>query len=107
LNEKYRVLCVAVGKVHSHAVVELPRDLRKVKRIIGEAKRYASCVVSRSMPGSIWSANGEFLPILHAGHLKSAYEYDLYKQGPGAWTWSWRDRSRKGMFGRKRPVVSR
>jgi hypothetical protein len=98
---------VAVGKVHKHAVVELPKDLRRVKRIIGEAKRYASRAVTISLPGAIWSANGEFVPILRADHLKAAYEYDLYKQGPGAWTWPWRDRSRKGIFGRKRPRPSR
>ena len=105
LDEKYRVLCVAVGKVHAHAVVELPKDIRRVKRIIGEAKRFASCTVTSSIPGALWSAGGEFVPVTRADHLKSAYEYDLYKQGPGAWTWSWRDKSREGTFARKRPVV--
>jgi hypothetical protein len=103
--EGYRVLCVAVGKVHAHVVVELPKDLRQVKRIVGEAKRFSSCAVTSSIPGALWSAGGEFVPAEGADHLKAAYEYDLYKQGPGAWTWSWKDRSREGMFGRKRPVV--
>jgi hypothetical protein len=107
LSEGYRVLCVAVGKVHAHAVVELPKDLREVKRIVGEAKRFSSCAVTSSVPGTLWSAGGEFVPVEDADHLKAAYEYDLYKQGPGAWTWSWRDRSRAGMFGRKRPPVLR
>jgi hypothetical protein len=103
-SEKHRVLCVAVGKVHTHAVVELPKDIRQVRRIIGEAKRCASCTVTSSMPGRLWSAGGEFVPIGNADHLKAAYDYDLYKQGPGAWTWSWRDKSREGMFARKRPA---
>ena len=102
LSEGYRVLCVAVGKVHAHGVVELPIPSR-VKRIIGEAKRHASRCVSRPIPGALWSAGGEFVAVEDADHLKAAYEYDLYKQGPGAWTWSWRDRSREGMFARKRP----
>ena len=106
-SENYRVLCVAIGKVHGHTVVELPIDLRRVKQIVGEAKRFSSCAVTSSIPGALWSANGEFVPVENADHLKAAYEYDLYKQGPGAWTWSWRDRSREGMFGRKRPSAPR
>jgi hypothetical protein len=105
LSEGYRVLCVAVGKVHAHSVVELPIPLPEVKRIVGEVKRFSSCCVTFSIPGSLWSAGGEFVPVEDADHLKAAYEYDLYKQGPGAWTWSWRDGSREGMFGRKRPKV--
>ena len=36
-------------------------------------------------------------------HLKNAYDYILYDQGPEAWTWSTRDGSDDGMFARKRP----
>ena len=103
----YRVLCVSVGKVHAHAVVELPVDLRTVKRIVGEAKRWASYAVGASIPGALWSAGGEFVPVLDREHLKAAYEYDLYKQGPGAGSWSFKDNSMDGAFGRKRPRDSR
>src|SRR3954465_4220054 len=100
---KVRVLVVAVGKVHAHSVVELPVGLREVKRIIGEAKRFSSCRVTHSIPGTLWSAGGKFVPIENDNHLKAAYEYDLYDQGPWAWTWSFRDWSTRGIIGRKRP----
>jgi hypothetical protein len=107
LQERYRVLCVAVTKVHAHALVELPVDLRQVKRIIGEAKRFSSCRVSGSLPGAVWSAGGKFVPVTTPDHLERAYDYDLYDQGPGAWTWSFRDRSRVGVMGRTRPRAPR
>lgn len=103
LDAGYRALCVAVTKVHAHALVELPIDLRKVKRIIGEAKRFSSCRVSGSLPGAVWSAGGKFVPVTTPDHLERAYDYDLYDQRPGAWTWSFRDRSGAGVMGRERP----
>ena len=103
LSERYRVLCVVVGKVHAHAGVELPQPLPTVKRIVGEAKRCSSCAVTTEMPGTVWSANGEFVPVYDRDHLQAAYEYDLYKQGSGAWSWSYRDGSLVGVFGRRRP----
>ena len=103
LDLKLRVLVVAVGKVHAHAVVEIVDDLREVKRVMGEAKRFASRSVTDSIPGRLWSTGGKFVRIENDGHLKSAYEYDLYDQGRWAWTWSFRDRSMVGVFGRKRP----
>jgi hypothetical protein len=100
---RYRVLSVAVGKVHAHAVVELPEPRAMVKRIIGEAKRVSSRAVKQWLPGSVWAAGGEFVMCESRGHLKNAVEYVLYDQGPGAWTWSYRDATDEGMFGRKRP----
>jgi hypothetical protein len=103
LGEKFRILCLAVAKVHTHGVVELPCDLRKVRQIIGQAKHHASRRVINRIPGSLWSDGGKFVPVLDDGHLRAAYEYDLYEQGPSAWTWAFRDGSRNGMFGRVRP----
>ena len=102
LGERRRVLVCAVGKVHAHGVVELPDDIGEVRRIVGEAKRFASRRVTDSMPGALWSSGGTFVRIENAAHLKEAYDYDLYRQGPGAWTWSFRDRSMLGTFARKR-----
>jgi hypothetical protein len=99
-----RVVVVAVGKVHAHAVVEMPDDMPEVRRVVGEAKRAASRAVTEELPGAVWSAGGKFVRIRNDAHLKSAYEYDLYDQGPWAWTWSFRDRSRRGKIGRKRPA---
>jgi hypothetical protein len=102
LDLRLRVLVVSVGKVHAHSVVELANDLREVKRVIGEAKRFSSSMVTHSIPGRLWSARGKFVPIEDDQHLTSANEYDLYEQGRWAWTWSFRDRSMTGIIGRKR-----
>jgi hypothetical protein len=102
-GEKHRVGCMAVGKVHAHYLVELPDDYPLVKRIAGDAKHYASRAVSDILPGAIWAAGGTYLRIKDREHLKNAYDYILYEQGPEAWTWSMRDGSDEGCFARKRP----
>jgi hypothetical protein len=107
LDLRLRVLVVAVGKVHAHAVVELAEDLRAVKRLVGEAKRFSSTRVTHPIPGPLWSAGGKFVPVEDDDHLKAAYEYDFYDQGRWAWTWSFRDGSKTGMIGRKRPAPKR
>src|SRR5687768_6518317 len=53
-DDGYRALAVAVGKVHAHAVVELPEARSVVKRIVGEAKRISSRDVKEWLPGSMW-----------------------------------------------------
>ena len=60
---------------------------------VGEAKRAASRAVKHWLPGSVWAAGGEFVMCETRGHLENAVGYVLYDQGPGAWTWSFRDRS--------------
>jgi hypothetical protein len=105
LERHYRVLALAVGKVHAHALVELPEGLSAVKSIIGDAKRRSSRAVRDQLPGSIWAAGGTFKIVESDAHLLAANDYILYDQGPGAWTWSFKDRSPEGMFGRKRPAT--
>lgn len=100
----HRVLSVAVGKIHAHAVVELPWARDVVKVIVGHAKRKSSRAVKDQLPGTLWAAGGTYKPVRDREHLKSAYEYVLYDQGPGAWTWSYKDGSREGRFGRRRPA---
>ena len=107
LDEGYRVLTVAVGKVHAHGLVELPEDLRRVKAIVGNAKRKSSRAVKKELPGNVWAAGGTYKRVQTSGHLEGAFGYILYDQGPEAWTWSFRDRSGEGMFGRKRPAKAK
>src|SRR5687768_3043997 len=52
-SEKFRALGAAVGKVHAHIVVELPKDLSKVKQIIGEVKRKSSRAIKDWKPGTV------------------------------------------------------
>ncbi|HZL37491.1 MAG TPA: hypothetical protein VFC78_19390 [Tepidisphaeraceae bacterium] len=98
------VLVVAVGKVHAHLLVELPDNIIKVKAILGQAKRKASRGVKARMPGQIWSRGGTFKPINSRDHQLRVYEYVLFGQGPEAWTWSFKDGSDEGCFGRPRPA---
>jgi len=102
-QERHRVIAVAVGRVHAHVLLNLPDDMRVVRDVFGEVKRWSSRAVSQTIPGSIWSAGGAFKPIADRSHLHNVYGYILYDQGRGAWTWSHADVNDDGMFGRKRP----
>jgi hypothetical protein len=77
--------------------------MARVKWIVGQAKRESSRAVKDVLPGSVWAAGGTYKPVDTRGHLRSAYGYVLYDQGPEAWTWSFRDGGDEGVFGRQRP----
>ena len=98
----YRVIVVAVTKIHAHAVTELPDAVPMIKEIVGEAKRASSRAVKGALPGTVWSAGYTYDRIESVGHLHGAYDYVLYKQGRGAWTWCHADTDLSGMFNRKR-----
>jgi len=102
-KQGYKALAVAVTKTHAHVLVELPHGLAEVNRIIGQAKRSASRSVEKTMPGSIWSAGGKYKPVLNRDHCATAHDYIIYDQGLTAWTWSFRDASDAGQYGRCRP----
>ncbi len=97
-----RVLAIAVGKVHSHTVIELPESLRTTKAIVGDIKRFSSRKVRRQIPGTVWAAGGTFKFINDDQHLQAAVKYIAFDQGSDAWTSTIWDNCRDGMFGRKR-----
>jgi REP element-mobilizing transposase RayT len=98
-----RLLALAVGKLHVHGLVELKDDMRVIRALWGDAKRHSSRAVKNQMPGTIWAAGGEHKRVTNRGHHENTFDYILYEQGPSAWTWSFRDPSDDGIFGRKRP----
>jgi REP element-mobilizing transposase RayT len=102
-QSNYRLLAVAVAVVHTHFLVELPDFIPKIKSIVGEAKRKSSRAVKNWLPGAVWSAGGTFKRVESRNRLRTVHDYILFEQGPGAWTWSYRDKDLKGMFRRKRP----
>jgi hypothetical protein len=106
LGRHYRVLAVAVGKVHAHLLVELPESPRTVRAVVGDAKRVSSRAVKKHLPGSVWSAGGTFKIVNNDSHLRRAHDYILYEQGSESWTWSFRDGSREGIFARRRSPKS-
>ena len=99
----YRVIVVAVTKIHAHAVTEMPDDVPMIKQIVGEAKRVSSRAVKEELPGTVWSAGCSYERISSVDHLRAAYDYVLYKQGRDAWTWGHADADLTGVFDRKRP----
>jgi hypothetical protein len=89
-------------KVHGHLLVELPDNIRRVRAIVGEAKRSSSREVKAELPGSLWAAGGTYKPVVTRQHLIKAFEYILYEQGADAWMWSERDATSDGRFARSR-----
>lgn len=102
-RERHRVLAVAIAKVHVHLLVELPDHMALVRQIAGHAKRHSSRAIKSVLPGNVWGEGGKFKPVRDLEHQRAAFDYILYEQGPEAWTWSYRDGSLDGVFGRKRP----
>jgi REP element-mobilizing transposase RayT len=100
---EHRLLALAVGEKHSHALIELVDDMRVIRDVWGDAKRISSRAVKNQMPGSVWGAGGEHKRVVDRAHHQNTFDYILYEQGPGAWTWSFRDGSDEGVWGRKRP----
>jgi hypothetical protein len=75
IKEKFEVLVVSVGALHSHALTELPNDPRAIRAIIGRCKRAACEAVKHIQPGTLWSAGGQFTPIKDDGHRENTYRY--------------------------------
>ena len=90
-KEGFLILTASVGALHAHALVELPDHRATVRRIIGRCKRCACEAVKRELPGSIWSASGEFKPVNTRSHQRRAYKYIYEDQEPDAATWSYKD----------------
>jgi REP element-mobilizing transposase RayT len=97
---EYTLLAVSIAKTHAHLLVELPDNILKIRTIVGHAKRLSSRAVKKQIPGSVWAGGGTFKLETSRDHQRTVYNYILYKQGPDAWTWSFRDPSNKGQFRR-------
>jgi hypothetical protein len=80
-------------------------NIPEIHRIVGEAKRKSSRAVKATMPGKVWARGGQFKPVKTRDHHTRVFGYVLYDQGPGAWTWSFKDRSDEGVYGRCRPAL--
>lgn len=72
-------------------LAELPLNRRETKRIVGDAKNFASRKVSRVLPGRVWAARGSFKPIRDKAHQRNTFRYIRDQQGEGAWVWTFRD----------------
>jgi REP element-mobilizing transposase RayT len=90
-REGYTVLAVAVSAEHVHALVELPNHRGRIREISGRCKQYGTRAARPPMTGEVWADGGEFKPVRNRSHQLNVYEYILTRQGPWAWTWSFRD----------------
>jgi hypothetical protein len=43
------------------------------------------------LPGKVWAAGGDPIPIKDKAHQRRVYEYILRHKKQGAWVWSFRD----------------
>jgi REP element-mobilizing transposase RayT len=86
-EQRHLVWAVSVSSDHLHAVVALPEGLKEIRTIIGHAKRKASRAVKAEMPGTVWSANGDFRRINDQAHLENCTGYVVFEQGGDSWTW--------------------
>lgn len=80
----HRVLAVAVGATHAHALVELPLNYSETRRIVGDAKCDSSRAVRTEIPGNVWAAGGSYKIIKDRPHQLRVFHYITKKQGPGA-----------------------
>ena len=87
----FRVIAASVGEEHLHALVELPHDLKLIRKTIGKCKQFASHAVRGHMPGSIWSEGGEHRWVRDKSHFHNVYRYIRTKQEPGTVAWSHRE----------------
>ena len=83
----FPVIVVAVGPTHAHAVPELPIDLRKYNKILGNAKCDASRAVRKQLPGRIWAKRDKHRMLRNPKEREDAFLYVRDDQGPSAAVW--------------------
>ena len=86
-----RVLVIAVSRKHAHLLVELPKDRKRVNRIVGKWKSARSPTIRATLRGSVWGEGGKFKPVRTRAHQLRVYGYIRDDQGPGARVWTVKD----------------
>jgi REP element-mobilizing transposase RayT len=84
----HRILAIAVAATHCHILVELPDDMKEIRRIVGECKRKASVEVKKQLPGRVWAHDGKYGKVDSADHQRNTYRYILNQED--AWVWSYK-----------------
>src|ERR1019366_3984592 len=82
----HHILVISVAAMHCHFLVELPDDLKEIRRIVGERKRKASMALRTKLPGRVWAHDGKYKGVDSVEHQRNTYGYIL-KQNDG-WLWS-------------------
>jgi REP element-mobilizing transposase RayT len=90
----HRILAIAVAATHCHLLVELPDDLKEIRKIIGECKRKASVAVRKHLPGRVWAHDGKYGKVDTVEHHRNTFNYILNQEG--AWVWSYKKEGGEG-----------
>ena len=85
----HRILAISVAATHCHFLVELPDDLKEIRRIVGECKRRASMAVKKQLPGRLWAHDGKYKGVDTVEHQRNTYGYILKQKD--AWVWSYKE----------------
>ncbi len=83
----HRLLVVSVDAVHVHLLVELPRERKRIKHLVGLWKQAASHAVRHEMPGRLWAEDCDPEPMNDQAHQRNTFYYILKHAQHGAWTW--------------------
>jgi REP element-mobilizing transposase RayT len=84
-----RILAISVAATHCHFLVELPDDMKEIRRIVGECKRRASMAVKKQLSGRMWAHDGKYKGVDTVEHQRNSYRYIL--QQKDAWVWSYKE----------------
>jgi hypothetical protein len=85
-----RCLALAIGKVHTHMLIECQNSRSAIKRVAGRLKQASSKAASGILPGIIWAGGGTYKPIKDRTHHKKVFEYIIQHAKEGAWIWDYR-----------------
>lgn len=87
LAQGHRVLVVAVGERHAHAVTKLPIDERDYNKALGKAKCDSSRSIRKFLPGRVWARSDQHKMPRDRAYQLNAFRYVRNKQGPTAAVW--------------------
>jgi REP element-mobilizing transposase RayT len=83
----YRLLVIAVCKVHVHLVVELPLDTRERDRALREIKTRSSARVKSKPTSRLWARKWTLRDIDTPSHRTTVFKYVRDRQGRYACVW--------------------
>jgi hypothetical protein len=90
-RRRLRIVALAVGARHAHLLVELPRRREVQSDLLGQCKSASSHAIRRTVPGRVWPAGWQLVPIHDRRQQWQTFHYIVAHARQGAWVWTWRD----------------
>jgi REP element-mobilizing transposase RayT len=86
-----RCLAIAVGKTHTHLLVECVNARDAIKRLTSRLKQASSRATAEQVPGRIWARGATYIPIDEQAHQQAVFRYILnHAPKEHAWVWNFR-----------------